>query len=196
LGKPTVIEESNTPTILFKDDFSDPSSGWADIDDADSVTGYSNDSYRIMVKLTDWYFWSTPGKNFSDVIIEVDATKIGGPDENEFGVICRYKDDNNFYILSIGSDGYYGVSKFLEGEWFLVGMDQLLYNDNVINTGNTINHLKVTCKDENLTLEVNGEILVDVKDSSFPDGDVGLIASSFDEPGVDILFDNFIVSRP
>jgi hypothetical protein len=43
---------------------------------------------------------------------------------------------------------------------------------------------------------VNGQILADVKDSDLSDGDIGLIASTFDESGVDILFDNFVVTRP
>ena len=32
-----------------------------------------------------------------------------GPDDNDFGIICRYIDDNQFYYAIISSDGYYGI---------------------------------------------------------------------------------------
>lgn len=187
---------SSDLTVLFKDDFSNSSSGWDDYEDEEGITGYRDGGYRILINKPNWYFWATPGKNFSDVIIDVDATKIGGPDNNEFGVICRYQDENNFYIISISSDGYYGISKFTSGELYPVGMDQMLFNDKVIKLGASTNHIRASCIGENLTLEVNGEVLADVQDSDHKSGDVGLIASTFDETGTDILFDNFVVSRP
>jgi hypothetical protein len=75
-------------------------------------------------------------------------------------------------------------------------MDQMEFNEKVIKLGNATNHITVSCVGNNLTLSVNGEVLADVSDSDLPSGDVGLIASTFDEPGTDILFDNLTVSRP
>jgi hypothetical protein len=54
----------------------------------------------------------------------------------------------------------------------------------------------VICDSENLTLEVNGSILMDVTDSDIPAGDVGLYAGVYDAPGLEVVFDNFIVRRP
>jgi hypothetical protein len=34
------------------------------------------------------------------------------------------------------------------------------------------------------------------KDSDFKNGDVGLLAGAFTQPGVDVLFDHFIVLQP
>jgi hypothetical protein len=39
-------------------------------------------------------------------------------------------------------------------------------------------------------------MLTSVTDSTLTSGDVGLLASTYDEAGVDILFDNFIVTVP
>jgi hypothetical protein len=182
--------------ILYEEKFSDPNSGWENFEDENAFTGYQDDGYRIYIKLANWYYWVTAGKNFTDTIIEVDATKIGGPDNNELGVICRYKDDDNFYFFSISSDGFYAISKLINGELSYVGMDQMEFNEKVIKLGNATNHITVSCVGNNLTLSVNGEVLADVSDSDLPSGDVGLIASTFDEPGTDILFDNLTVSRP
>jgi len=192
---------SNTPDIassrvLFEDDFSDPSSGWDNIEDADGITGYYNGSYRILINKSDWYFWSTPGLNYSDVIVDVDATKIGGPDNNEFGLICRYTDAQNFYIFSISSDGFYGITKFIDGTQSGVGSDDMKFNDTAIHLGASTNHIRAACVGDNLTLEVNNQVLADFKDTDLTTGDIGLIASTFTDPGTDISFDNFVASRP
>ena len=184
------------PNLLFQDDFSDANSGWDRIQDADGINDYHEGGYRIQVNKVNWYFWSNPGLNFSDVIIDVDATKIGGPDENDLGVICRYKDDSNFYFITISSDGYYGVNKFLDGEQSLVGMDALQFNDTIVKTGSATNHIQVKCIGSSLTLIANGQVLADVSDTDFAAGDVGLIVGTYDTAGADILFDNFVVAKP
>jgi len=43
---------------------------------------------------------------------------------------------------------------------------------------------------------VNGELIAEASDSTFSNGDIGLIVGSFDEPGVDIWFDNLSVKNP
>jgi hypothetical protein len=42
-----------------------------------------------------------------------------------------------------------------------------------------------------LTLFVNGEQVGQVTDPTFADGAIALLAGTFDEPGVDVAFDNF-----
>ena len=184
------------PTVLFKDDFSNSSSGWSSYSDEEGVNDYTDGGYRIFVNKTQWYFWTNPERSFTDTIIEVDGKKIAGPDENDYGVICRYTDDANFYFFTVGSDGYYAISKFVNGEESLVGMEEMQFNDSIIKGGDATNRIKVTCAGSGLTLEVNGTILADVVDSDLATGDVGLIAGSYDTAGVDILFDNIVVTKP
>ena len=182
--------------VLFEDDFSDTSSGWDDVEDVDGITGYRDGSYRILINKPDWYFWSTPGLNYSNVIIDVDATKIGGPDNNEFGIICRYKDPENFYIFSISSDGFFGITKFINGTQSGIGTNDLKFNDKVIRLGAATNHLRASCIGDSLTLEVNDQVLADFKDTDLSTGDIGLVASTYADPGTDIAFDNFVATRP
>jgi len=47
--------------------------------------------------------------NFVDTLVHTRALKLNGPDDNMFGILCRYQDEENYYALVIGSDGYYGV---------------------------------------------------------------------------------------
>lgn len=184
------------PTVLMEDDFSDTSSGWTTFSDQEGINEYLDGGFRILVNRENYYFWSNPNVNYTDVVIEVDGKKLAGPDENDYGLICRYQDATNFYFFTIGSDGYYGVSKYFNGEENLVGLTEMGQNTSVIQDGDATNHIKATCKGNSLTLEVNGTILVDVLDSDLTSGDIGLIAGTYDTIGVDVLFDNLVVTKP
>jgi len=110
-------------------------------------------------------------------------------------LICRYKDDGNFYFFIIGSDQSYGVGIVKEGGQDLLSEKPMGYSE-YINPGNASNHIRAHCIGSQLSLYVNGEKLVEVADSSFESGDVGLLAGTFEEPGTDIHFDNYLVKEP
>jgi hypothetical protein len=188
----STLEPSN---VLFQDDFSDSSSGWDSVRDADGMTDYEGGAYRIQVLKPDYDFWANPGLSFTDTHIEVDASKQGGPDDNDFGVICRYLDTNNFYFFVISSDGYYGIGKVLDGEHILIDMDNMTPSDH-IKLGSVSNAIRADCIGSTLTLYVNGQLVDSKEDSTFTSGDVGLMAGTFDTPGTDIAFDNYIVLKP
>jgi hypothetical protein len=183
------------PKVLFQDDFSSKGNDWLQLRDDEGITDYDQDGYRIMVNKPEWIFWSNPGISLTNLKIEVDASKIGGPEENEFGVICRYVDENNFYFFTVTSDGFYSVNKVIAGEYEFIGMEEFGTTD-VIQAGNALNHLTAECNGNALKFWVNGTLLSDVQDDSFTVGDVGLIAGTSDTSGTDILFDNFTITEP
>ncbi len=154
---------------------------------------YDGGAYRMLVNALQVNFWSTPHKDFSDVRIEVDAGKIAGPDENRIGLICRYS-DNQYYFFVISSDGYYGIGIFTNAQAKLLGQSEMQVSDK-IKTGIAVNHLRADCNGDTLTLFVNGFQLAQVQDPSLTHGDVGLLAGTFSHPGVDVIFDNFVVMK-
>jgi len=193
---PTAVTPTQAPSnILFQDDFSDPKSGWHTLRDGDQLIDYEQDGLRFYVTETQFDFWSIPSLSFEDVHIDVIAVKLGGPDDNDFGVICRYQDEEHFYGFLISSDGYFGISKMVDGEHTLLGSEEMQPTD-AINPGAASNAIAVDCIGDKLSLTVNGTKLLEVEDSDYTRGDIGLLAGTFDSPGVDILFDNFIVTRP
>jgi serine/threonine-protein kinase len=182
-----------TIDLLYSDDFSDPNSGWDRYSSEEGETEYHNEGYRLLIYKTDWIIWSNPGKNFTDVQIEVDAQKIGGVDDNMFGVICRYVDSDNFYAGVISSDGYYGILKRQMGSMlYFIHADNMLEDDAILQ-GNTSNHITLKCNGSLITLFVNDVNLVQVEDTEFASGDVGLLSGTFEIANTDILFDNFQV---
>lgn len=191
-------EESAAPVsdrVLFSDDFSDPGSGWDRVSTDEGITDYADGIYRIWVNTDNIDVWANPGKNFTDTIIEVEATKVGGPDDNDFGIQCRYQDTQNYYFFIISSDGFYGIGITQNGNQSLLGEDQLLPSD-AIKQGNVTNSIRVNCIGNTLTLFANGTQLISVQDDTFSSGDVGLLAGTYNEVGTDIHFDNFVVLEP
>lgn len=183
------------PTVLFQDDFSDLKSGWTSYADQNAMVGYDSGGFRIFGNVSHYNFPALTGLDLSDVHIDVDAAKVQGPDDNAIGIICRYQDAKNYYGLLISSDGYFAISKVKAGEQSLIGMETMQYSEE-IHRGAELNHLQAECVGNTLRLFANGKKLVETQDVDFQSGDVGLLVGTFDTPGVDILFDNFIVSKP
>lgn len=182
--------------ILYDDDFENSKSGWDTVRDGGKITDYENGSYRIQVLEPKIDVWANPRNlNYKDVQVEVDATKTGGPDDNNFGVICRYKDEENFYFFIISSDGYYGIGKYKDREQLLIG-DELMPPSDLIRQGEASNHIRADCIGNTLSMYVNGQLVGAVEDSDFTSGNVGLLAGTFDEVGTDISFDHFMVMKP
>jgi hypothetical protein len=187
---------SSGKKVLFQDDFANTDSGWNRVRDANgNITDYENGGYRILNNQPISHVWANPGLKFNDVHVDVDIAKINGPDDNYFGVICRYKDGSNFYILSISSDGYFGIIKVKDGSLSLLGSDQMQPSE-AIQQGNAANHLSAECKGKSLTLSVNGQKLISVEDGAFSSGDVGLEVTTRQSGSVDVLFTHFSVTKP
>lgn len=182
--------------VLLRDDFSDTGSGWDRFSSDDVLTDYENGQYRILVKVANHSAWANPNQtSYSDVRVEVDAQKAGGVDDNEFGIICRHADPANFYYATISSDGFYGFFRYVGGELEIIGDGQLQPSD-AIAPGTASNHIRLDCIGSTLTLYANGEFVGEASDNSLADGDVGLYAGTWDTPGTDILFDDFVVYQP
>ncbi len=187
--------EIEAGSVLYADDFSTTPSGWGIWNRAGALVEYSDGGLRIRVDEPHYDFWSVAGQDFTDVQIEVDTVILGGPSDNDFGIICRYQDRDNFYMLVISSDGYYGAAKLKNGQYSMIGPEQLQYSG-VIAQGQAAHRLRADCVGDALSLYVNGQKLMEVRDSDFTAGDVGLIAGAYAVQGVDILFDNFVVKKP
>ncbi len=189
----TVVAERRPEVgeVLYTEDFDDPTSGWDEFSGDDQTVGYQGGRYVILVDRENWMTWGNAYEWFDDgILITVDATKIGGPDDNGFGVVFGYQDDLNFYRFEIASDGYYRFGKYVDNEWIEI----IPWTEStLVRQGNARNRISVEMRDGTFVFGVNGEPLDKAQDGSFADGDVGLVAGSFDTPGVEIAFDNIRV---
>ncbi len=187
---------AGSSNVLLADDFSSINNQWDQVTNSTMTTDYYDNAYRILVNKENFDAWANPDDNkYNDVQVEVDATKNGGPDTNDFGIICRYTGKGSYYYGTISSDGYYAIYKKSIDGGRQLGQGGEQYSDK-INQGAKANHIRFDCVGSTLTLYVNGIMLDQQTDSSYTDGNVGLIAGTFTEAGTDILFDNFYVYKP
>ena len=130
--------------ILFEEDFSTGEHQWTTFANDGGIMGYDAGGFRFFIREAGLNYWSTPGLSFGDVRVEVNALQYSGPIENRMGVMCRHKDDQNFYFFVISSDGYYAIGKMKAGEQSLLGQESMRYSS-AIKTGVAINHLRADC---------------------------------------------------
>jgi len=185
---------ADTANILFQDDFSNENSGWDRYSDEEGYTDYENGTYKIGVYTDTMFYWANPYESFNDVIIEVQAMKISGGDDMQYGIVCRHLDVDNWYVLVISGDGYASIRKRFQGSELDYIADWV--QDPSVNTGNSANELRAECVGSRLALYVNGDLAIEINDSDIPSGDVGLMAGTFDQASTEVLFDNFVVRMP
>jgi hypothetical protein len=183
--------------VLFQDDFSKTNSGWSTRNDSGNSMGYKDGAFQIYLTSTMTDLVANAGQSLpADVIIEVDATNAGSTDNNDFGITCRMKDLDNFYFFEAASDGYAVIGMFQNNEMQYLSAESMVPVDG-INAGSTLNHIRAECIGSSLKMYVNGKLVAEVTDTTFTSGgDAGLIAGSFDAGGIDIRFDNFVVTKP
>lgn len=175
--------------VLFQDDFSNLKSGWDRASQGGNRTDYADGKYRITLSTPQQDIWANPYKYFDqDIIVEVDVWQNPSQVQAAYGIICGYSDLNNFYALTVGGGGYVEIFRYQQAKRLT-----LYTAENQPGIDSEHNHLEVMCAANQLSLWVNGNIAAEVEVTEFTYGDVGLIVSSFDEAGVEILFDNLIV---
>ena len=191
-----VIRPHQTGDLLLVDDFSSEKLPWDTWQRPDgSAASYYQSGMVLVVESTHTDVITTNGQTLDDVLIEVIGHKVAGSDDNHYGVICRYQDNENYYGFSVTSDGYYGIYKVKDGEYILLTSGNLEFSS-VINQGNEWNILRATCNGDRLSFKVNQITLSEARDKSFIQGRTGLIAGTYSEPEIAVKFDNFVVTYP
>ena len=188
----------NDPAGPLQDDFRDLDSGWGTDQREEFNRGYADGEYFIELRQANWFAWAYPGAQFDDASVTVDAYLSSGSQDGHFGVLCRYQDEDNFYYFSISADGYYGIfrrenSGNLQA---ITGDGEGMLFSPVIQTGGQTNSIRAVCREDTLSLYVNGKLLEAVTDDAHSQGGVGLGAGSGSSGNTRIQFANFAVARP
>ena len=175
--------------LLLEDEFIEEGR-WQVLADEDHNKGYEDGHYYILAETAQYNYWSVAGESFADFVLEIETRQIDGPDENDYGVILRYQDDNNFYSFRISGDGYYAFDKIVDGEFY----DIIRWQESqVIRQGSSRNTIRVEAIGDTMNFCVNDEFLDTAIDPSFSAGDVGVVVGTYENVGVHIAFDNLRV---
>jgi hypothetical protein len=176
---------------VFFDDFSDRGSGWSVQYTEFRILDYYQEGYHISINSPEKVAMTFLEVEYDDVHIVVDTRMIGGEDDNFFGVLCRYRDEENFYAAVITSGGEFAIIERLDGGGLDVVSGDDYTHSVVINPHMALNLLDVSCIGNQIKLTVNGVLLAETTQDSLLSGDVGLIAGTYSANSSDVLFDNF-----
>ncbi len=187
----TLIEEPVEEPLgitSFTDNFSDPSTGWALNNTELGKVRYQDGELWIDVDKDRQVILSTIDIVADEVFMGVDARIINGGGFVELGFVCGFQDTLNLTTLTITEDGYYQISKWVDGtqkrllDWTI--------SDLVLAGGPY--KLSASCSQEKLMLLLGETVLAEYVDPDYKPGKLGLLAATFVESGIRVGFDNFV----
>lgn len=192
----------------FTEEFDTPLSGdW----DAFKVTGSDKaDPDKVTVEAENgnlvwnfdseyvYYYLFYNAFNYEDVKIEARADNRG-KNNNSVSLICRYDEKAGWYEFNIANNGLYDIL-FAE----VLDNGKIRWNrianggSNAIKQGKAVNEYSATCQGEQLTLMINGDEAISIKESRYGlrTGQAGISVSSFNVLPILIEMDWLRISEP
>ena len=178
--------------VILEDDFSNPSSGWGRIEAGHGYADYENGEYALKVTDSMYFLFSDREFAYQPILIEADVRVVQPAGDGDFGFVCGYDGDENFYVLEVSEDGYYSIWKQVGEEVsFLV---EWTYSREVAAGGRM--HLGALCGVDQLVLALNGKVLASAVDPDYRPGNIGMMVGTFDLPGIKVAFDNLKLILP
>jgi hypothetical protein len=181
------VTQSALPApTTFQDDFSRPDSGWMVTSTQDADAGYNpQEFYEMGVKQPNTYLVALAPDNFADpvknVLLSVRAQPALG-DTGEYGLVCRYQDNDNFYLAGISGNQFY-IGKQVNGQWIYLTSPKWQTLPDSTPDAQGYQLMNMSCTDSFIVLEVNGIGAAHVTDNEFSSGQVGLAVWAGDKAG-------------
>ncbi len=191
---PTEIPHSEEEIPFLHETFAQWDSGWDQFENEIGVAHYGTDIYAIEVRQPNQFLWSNPGiESPQNVRIKALIEKISGDNDDFYGVMCRYQNEDNFYAFLISSDGYAGIFKRVNGGELQPVSGATMLPSDAVSKGLGENYIEADCVGSHLALWVNGFEVQVVKEETFtPEnsrpGDIGVIAGTFSATSSEIHF--------
>ncbi len=189
-----------TPTpkpgdVVYSDRFDGTGATWTVGVEGGGIYEYKDGGYSIRASENSIMEWGTPGMDFQNLLIEVDATPVEAPENQNtaYGVMCRVQSNGDGYSFRVSSDGYYAIH-LINNDEFSALVDWT--ESPKVNLGLKMNHIKASCNGDSLEMQVNGTKVASVTDGTFSSGDIGLTATSYEDEDFEVSFDNVKVRIP
>jgi hypothetical protein len=186
------------PNVLYQDDFTDPTTGWAAETFDNYFIGYHEPEYYHIAITSPNYRTAVfiPNRpTFEDATIEVKdftfASKTAETGDFRYGLIFRRSGDQ-YYAFTVSqrtktwavlkSTGN-GVEVLKEG------------SDSKINDFDVPDDLRVDARGSTFTFQINGGFIAQVDDPDYASGEVGFYVQTLDAPSLHIHFDSIRIRK-
>ena len=195
-GSPSEFGEGYDPaewnTTVLVDDFSLQNWRTFSVENGISYGEYQGEQYHFHLEGVQKLLWVTSGEVYaSDVIVEADITPtVASSPGNNYGLICRFEDNDNFYLLVYNNEGSAGIAKIKNGD--IITLEPFKMAFPALSPHST-HRASAECVGSVLRLYIDGKEVLTAYDNDFIAGDVGFVAGTFNNPPADVLFDNLVV---
>ena len=189
---------SNWP-VVFSEPFGSNANDWPTGDYSDDrLTG----SREIIDGKYHWeadaldgvIWWSIPEiASVSDFYLIVNAQRVSGVTDGQYGVIFRRADRDNYGLFKIEDSQYFKFSVRSEGEWETV----IDWTETSAIRPVGVNRLMVVGEGSHFTFYINDEYVGEVDEDRLPSGTMGLAIELLDAKDAAVFeFDDFEVRAP
>jgi hypothetical protein len=152
---------------------------------------FIDERYLIEVKKPDTLVWSRAEGVYTALRIEVELVFVANAPLSAGGVMFHMQDGENFYLLSLASNGFYALDLYQNNR--VTNLIDWTETKKLALAGKP-NRLRLETADERIAIYLNGERLELTSDATFAKGELALAATSFAEAGAEVRFDNLRVT--
>jgi hypothetical protein len=176
--------------MIFAADFYQ---GWPTIDEANVLIRLVDGQYLFEVGPTDAARVQTTAVNQRDAYVQVEATPKACPDETGYGLIFRYVDDDNYYLVTFSCENRVTAVARVDGSF----SGGTLVDDDLpagLDAASPQTHiLGVLSEGDSHTLYLDDQVVGSFEDARHERGDVALHAISRGTGVIRVAFDNLEV---
>lgn len=173
--------------------FDTPTPNWDIFQLTDNVASFSLSDGALLGQVAPdrGYIWSLNHTRLDDVSIKARVQQLRGSEGNGFGIMCRADTDGNGYYFVMSSAGAFAI---LKAEPNLPDPSELVkwQNSPAVKQDNAVNEIEAVCVEDYLALIINGVFVAEIRDSSFTNGQLGLVLGAVEKP-LSITYDDIIV---
>lgn len=183
--------------LLFADQFVPGETGRWRIE-GDAIAGSSLQNGRLVIAVDEAetvHYATLDNEFFTDFVLDVETTLVSGNPENSFGVLFRMTDTQQFYRFELTGNGLYTVERRDGGTRESLTQGWLDSTDLVQGIG-AVNRIQIRAVGDLLTFTINDMVATEVTDGTYAQGQIALDAGSFSRPGIEVAFDNLVITRP
>lgn len=187
-GTPTATHTPPTATpsgtIIFQDALTSNAKGWQ----ADEThCFFKSDGYHVRQN----YFCTAPvAIPTGDITVSVNVKEVSGSNDFPFGIVLR-RSGENYYAFEVDARGDWAFFKSETNATRYVKLRDFTANAAIRKGLNASNALKVVARDNMFSCYVNGTLVGQVTDSSYTNGQVGLISEKYEA-----VFTNILITQP
>ncbi len=207
-------------TLMYATTFDGSADEWYQVD-GQMTSRVRDGALHLTVDAASNGVYSPLSYEFSDFDVRINAQRLIAVDEfNEIGLLFRYRDNANYYMLAIRGDGAYSVERHKDGQ--IQVLSQYHTSPAVLPGLNVVNQLQVIAQGDHFKFYVNGQPLLlcpsgpgtqkstwngddclsnngqtatELVDETFSTGKIGP-GVRVSTPGLDVAFDNVVIYAP